>query len=734
MTNKRWVFGLLITLAILTTVLLANCSQGAEEPEPAEEPEAEAEEAEAEEPEAEEPEEEAEEEAAEEPEEEVDEAAEAEAAWAASGHADAEAEAFNHWNEDDPPEVEVACAKCHSTPGFLDFLGEDGSAFGSVESPAEIGTTVTCEVCHNATAESLDSVVFPSGAEITGLGASARCMQCHQGRASGSTVDEAIADLPLDSPSPDLGFINIHYYAAAASLFGSEAHGGYEYAGKSYQIRNAHVEGYRECIDCHDQHSLEVKVEACSECHDGVASVEDLQSIRMQGSLADYDGDGDVSEGISSEIAGLREMLAQAISAYATQVAGTPIVYDSLSYPYFFIDDGNGVVDEGENAFPNQYASWTPRLLQAAYNYQVSLKDPGAYAHNPKYHVALLYDSIESLNEAIAEPVDLSTASRNDAGHFDGTAEAFRHWDEEDPAEVPDTCSRCHSAEGLPLFLAEGTTAPQQPANSFACSTCHTFDEGIQVRESAEVTFPSGAVLTFPDNTESNLCMNCHQGRSWTGSVNEAIAGLDPDEPNEELGFINIHYFAAGATLFGTEAQGAYEYEGKSYAGRNNHVPDFNTCTECHNVHALEVQVEGCAECHGSEDPATFRIDPTDWDGDGDTTEGVVGEIETMRDALLVQIQAYARSTAGTPIVYAPVDYPYFFIDTNANGAVDEGENIYPNLYVGWTPRLLQAAYNYQYASKDPGAFAHNSTYVIQVLYDSLEDMGGNVSAMTRPE
>ena len=92
------------------------------------------------------------------------------------------------------------------------------------------------------------------------------------------------------------------------------------------------------------------------------------------------------------------------------------------------------------------------------------------------------------------------------------------------------------------------------------------------------------------------------------------------------------------------------------------------------------------------------------------------------------------RSTAGTPIIYASHNYPYYFIDTNANGAVDEGENIYPNLYVGWTPRLLQAAYNYQYASKDPGAFAHNSKYVIQVLYDSLEDMGRDVSGMTRPE
>jgi len=37
---------------------------------------------------------------------------------------------------------------------------------------------------------------------------------------------------------------------------------------------------------------------------------------------------------------------------------------------------------------------------------------------------------------------------------------------------------------------------------------------------------------------------------------------------------------------------------------------------------------------------------------------------------------------------------------------------------------LLRAAYNYQYAMKDPGAFAHNGKYVIQALYDSLEDLG----------
>ena len=39
----------------------------------------------------------------------------------ASGHADAKAEAFNHWNEEDPKEVPTGCAKCHTSAGFKEF-------------------------------------------------------------------------------------------------------------------------------------------------------------------------------------------------------------------------------------------------------------------------------------------------------------------------------------------------------------------------------------------------------------------------------------------------------------------------------------------------------------------------------------------------------------------------------------------------------------------------------------
>jgi hypothetical protein len=84
--------------------------------------------------------------------------------------------------------------------------------------------------------------------------------------------------------------------------------------------------------------------------------------------------------------------------------------------------------------------------------------------------------------------------------------------------------------------------------------------------------------------------------------------------------------------------------------------------------------------------------------------------------------------------VYDENSYPYFFNDTNANGAADADEVNSDNSFKTWTPRLLRAAYNYQYSGKDPGAFAHNGPYIIQTVYDSLEDIGGDVSAMTRPE
>jgi hypothetical protein len=657
--------------------------------------------------------------------------------WASSGHADETAEAFRHWDEDDPQEVPTACAKCHSASGYLDFLGVDGTAAGVVDNAASIDTVINCTVCHNEGTLTKTSVVFPSGAEITGLGGEARCMECHQGRASTVSVNDAIAEagVDVDATSEDLGFINIHYYAAAATQYGTFAMGGYQYDGKTYDAQFAHVKEFDACFECHDPHSLELRVGSCAECHPDVSSVEDVANIRLPGSTADYDGDGDVEEGVTMEIAGLQEILYGAIQAYASDVPGTAIVYDSHAYPYFFIDTNeNGETDEDEANYGNQYNAWTPRLVKAAYNYQVSKKDPGTYAHGGKYTIQLLYDSIEDLN-----PDLVAGLSRIDAGHFAGSEEAFRHWDED--GEVSGSCSKCHSATGLPFYLEEGVEASQPLANGFQCSTCHDAVPGYSLYAVSQVRFPSGAQVSFGEEAASNICLGCHQGRQSTPDVRAETAELGDDEVSEEVGFLNVHYFAAGATVFGTEAQGAYEYEGQAYVARSTHPEDYNECTECHAPHGLEVEVQVCGVCHdgvsGQEDLTSIRESAADYDGDGDASEGIHDEITTLYDALYAAVQTYAADVVGTPLVYDVHAYPYFFIDTNGNGAPDPDEANYGNRYATWTPRLLKAAYNYQYTSKDPGAYSHNPLYMIQVLYDALSDIGTQVTVdmtgMVRP-
>ena len=77
--------------------------------------------------------------------------------------------------------------------------------------------------------------------------------------------------------------------------------------------------------------------------------------------------------------------------------------------------------------------------------------------------------------------------------------------------------------------------------------------------------------------------------------------------------FTNVHYFAAGASLFGNDAQGAYQYAGKDYVGRHMHPAPFDNCTGCHNTHELTIQMDKCVTCHaGIKDPKEIRMTAAD--------------------------------------------------------------------------------------------------------------------------
>jgi len=338
--------------------------------------------------------------------------------------------------------------------------------------------------------------------------------------------------------------------------------------------------------------------------------------------------------------------------------------------------------------------------------------------------------SVVSAQEAptVASIVEAWTKS----AHADVSAEAFSHWN--DDGKVPPACAMCHAGAGLRSFYGfDGSPAgeiTEQPVGGVIdCDTCHEKDK---LREIVQVSFPSGISLPAPEG--NGTCYTCHQGRQSGPGVAGMIAGMDPDAVNPDLTFQNPHYAAAAATMHGAEASGAFEYDLKTYLGLNSHAPGAAVCTDCHSPHSLQVKTTSCVDCHSTEDPKAIRIQTADYDGDGDTVEGIAGEIATLHSELGAAITAYAAETVGAPIVYAAANYPYYFADTNANAAVDEGEAIYPNKYASWTPRLLAAAYNYQFVAKDPGGYAHNPHYIIQVLLDSIQDItGAETTSALRP-
>lgn len=310
-------------------------------------------------------------------------------------------------------------------------------------------------------------------------------------------------------------------------------------------------------------------------------------------------------------------------------------------------------------------------------------------------------------------------------GHFDRQADPFHEWDNE--KEIPAGCARCHGAMSLPQFLKEGkTTAAPHVKNGLACMNCHV-DMLTYARQNVpKVTFPSGATVDS-DNNDTNLCMTCHQGRESTVSVNAAVAALPLDTVDPKLVFIHIHFYPAGATLYGTEAKGGYEYAGKKYVGRFQHMPNVSTCTGCHYPHDGAVKVERCGGCHDGikelADLADIRVSTRgDFDGNG-KEEGLAKELAGLQTQLYAAIQTYAKNVGGVGIGFTEAAYPHWYTDKNGNGRIDPEEVSPDNVYRAYTPRLLEAVYNYTYSVRDPGGAYHNGRYILELLHDSLESL-----------
>ena len=673
------------------------------------------------------------------------------------GHGDKTAEAFIHWDEDG--EISTSCAKCHSEGGFLDYIGADGTASGTVEVAAEIGKALTCTTCHNGTVKEIEEVKLVAS-DLTidenwnrgALDNSKPCLVCHQGREAKASVDEYLVekDATTDLDAATTGsFRNVHYFPAAGTMMGHWGQVGYEYDGMSYDGRLAHVTERDSCVECHDQHTTEVKKDVCYTCHaDATDDTLGFGIIRMFGSTGDYDGDGSETEGIKQEIDGLAVILYSAIQAYATNVAGAGIVYDASSYPYWFGDtDGDGVTDSGEASYSNSYSSWTGRLIQATFNYQLYKKDPGAYAHNPKYVIQLMHDSIDDLNGQLAGNAVAFTGDRDDGGHFNGADPGFGYHyfnGMDHTGKVRSGCEQCHSSGGYRDYVINGDAdslgTGHFATNGLTCATCHDKvgeDYSDLIDIAASVTFP-GSITTAVDTAADRICMQCHTGRENMATLEADIAASDiaadgtgniptTDGAVNEFSWPNPHYFQAAATLLGTNGgtkTGGWEYAAMTYPGKfgttgraadANHttVGDKDNCTFCHapitTKHSMDVLTDNAAACSGCHSGASAlsAIETRN--------KGILDDLGTQ---LYTAIQAYATATAGVDDIVYTDNYPYW-------GKAAGGS------YATWTQKLAKAAFNYKMYKAESGAWAHNVQYMGDLLHTSITDLGATPAAVT---
>ena len=222
----------------------------------------------------------------------------------------------------------------------------------------------------------------------------------------------------------------------------------------------------------------------------------------------------------------------------------------------------------------------------------------------------------------------------------------------------------------------------------------------------------------------------------------QAVAQAAPT-PADQAEFEEIRA-AAKQLIAGAKGQAGHPMEGKRYTGPFVHGAGPG-CAVCHEHAADAADGTGpetwtpsratCRPCHAqASNPDAIRTTHSaDYDGDGDATEPLASELDALLADLMTAIQSSSRTT-GSAICYHPERYPYWMKDTDSDGVCGDDEAGASNAYEIWTEPMLRASCNYQVVSRQRGAWAHNFDYAAQLIIDSIEVLGADVTRYARPE
>jgi len=627
------------------------------------------------------------------------------------------------------------CAKCH------DPIGDGLTLESRVDAayvPAGGLAVVGCEACHGAGGNHYGTGPIPNFNPDYEV-----CGQCHNAIDTPTTPIDHVPYHPIGNNILDNYKLSKHHTGTVRN--------------SDYCMRCHSDEGYRTYIELTvglDKTELEAAMAAkpavgtdpiqCRTCHDPHSN-----SLRLAATIVNRDSNGahiTDTTGKDTDDNNVR-LTAQAFSASFNLCTSCHMnfltyTWDQAAQKFTYMQDTTKTLQHSGGL--GGVVHFDDPATPAVEGFNINAGDEFACLNCHDPHGATKFTQ--------AEAVGIAEEWGNTEGfHGDYKGPAFEHG-----------CTPCHTPLGI-AALAKGAAYAEvsTEVRSIGCVGCHDlqnrnaandgFELGVRrilpefafknartLYEEAIKTDPNATLSTVEGLGDSALCMTCHSGRESTASVDAKIAAT----PGGPYTFSNIHYLAAGATLFGNLAKGGYEYAGKSYSSKFEHVDSNDLCVECHNVHSGHLYLTspgtgqtGCDNCHTNVvDTGNYETDVlavrdirmagsyVDYDGDGNTTEGMYYEVQGLQDILLAEIQAYALNTIGTGIDYDPSAYPYFY----EAGTTTQ--------YKKFDAKLLRAAYNLQVSIKDPGSYAHNGTYIIELLYDSIEDLGGlaAVSGLTR--
>ena len=323
--------------------------------------------------------------------------------------------------------VATDCVRCHVTKGFTQYVGSGYTNISPVGSSSDKSSEpLTCNGCHNTDRAVNPGFSIRSSSYVTAYynyssvttkklivkankffgykpfyspptpttnGGSNLCISCHTGRQSGETLLAANkAGLNFNNAS----FINSHYMSAAGTLYQSTGFRFY-----TSTVRNKYlisggglwhqyigtnpgaglpggVNG--PCVGCHmasdpastPRHSFNSVTKESS-----VLSF--CNNLSCHGGAMDSDFPTLTSGYFNDSLAALKYLLQTKKGIYYTDV-----------YPYFY--DVNGA----------QFKAWgNVKTMGAAFNYNLLIREKGAWAHNPDYVHRLIWDSIDYLDDGV---------------------------------------------------------------------------------------------------------------------------------------------------------------------------------------------------------------------------------------------------------------------------------------------------------------------------------------------